>query len=296
LSPLHWSELSFICGGLKPTIGRVNKEKKDADKAKVSGLTRKTAISWVEAEKVNLRGYAVEELIGRVSWGEALCLLLLGELPPKNHAAMLEAILVSVIDHGVKPPSTIAAVTVANTGASLNSAVAAGILSINKYHGGAIEDCMKALTEAVELQQNESLSPSEAAAQIVDNYKAKGVRISGFGHRYHAADPRTVRLFELAKELRVAGKFVEQAEVLERVLSEKSNKNLPINADGAIAALLCEMNFPPKTANGIFMIARTAGLVAHVVEEQERNPPMRTIENYEYDGQELRTLATDEHR
>jgi citrate synthase len=247
---------------------------------------RKTSISWVEAEKISLRGYAIEDLIGCISLGEAIFLLLIGEMPTKNQAKMLEAILVSVIDHGVRPPSTIAAVTVANTGASLNSSVAAGILAINKFHGGAIEDAMRAISEAVEIQMQENVSAVEAAEKIVQTYKSKGKRISGFGHRFHEADPRTVRLFELSKELNVAGKHVEQAEILEKVLSEKSGKGLPINADGAIAALLCEMNFPPKTANGIFMIARVAGLVAHATEEQERNPPMRTVsvEDYEYDG------------
>ena len=246
---------------------------------------RKTSISWVEAEKIKLRGFAIEDLIGKISWGEALGLLLLGAIPPKNHAQLLEAILVSVIDHGVRPPSTIAAVTVANTGASLNSAVAAGILAINKYHGGAIEDAMLAISEAVNLQATTGLDKLQTAEKVVTDYKTRGMRISGFGHRFHAADPRTVRLFEFAKELKVAGKYVEQAEVLEQVLSEKSGKHLPINADGAIAALLCEMNFPPKIANGIFMIARTAGLVAHVVEEQANNPPMRTVdvENYEFE-------------
>lgn len=246
---------------------------------------RKTSLSWVEAEKITLRGYPVEDLIGNRSYGEVLFLMLLGHLPTQEQAKMLEAIIISVIDHGVKPPSTIAAVTVANTGASLNSAVAAGILAINKYHGGAIEDAMEAISSAVKLQETEGLDTFQAAEKTVLIYKEKGTRISGFGHRFHAADPRTVRLFELAKELKVAGKYVEQAEVLEKVLSEKSSKALPINADGAIAALLCEMNFPPKIANGIFMIARTAGLVAHAVEEQENNPPMRTIdvENYEFE-------------
>ena len=248
---------------------------------------RKTAISWVEAEKINLRGYRIEDLIGGISFGETIFLILRGELPTANQAKMLEAILVSVIDHGVRPPSTIAAVTVANTGASLNSAVAAGILAINKFHGGAIEDAMKAIAEAVNLQESENLSAFDSAEKVVQNYKAQGIRISGFGHRFHQADPRTVRLFELAKELQIAEKFVEQAEILEKILSEKSGKSLPINADGAIAALLCEMNFPPKTANGIFMIARVAGLVAHATEEQERNPPMRTVdaESYEFDGE-----------
>jgi citrate synthase len=246
---------------------------------------RKTSLSWVEAEKITLRGTPVEDLIGHRSYGEVLFLLLLGKLPTLEQAKMLEAIIVSVIDHGVKPPSTIAAVTVANTGANLNSAVAAGILAINKYHGGAIEDAMQAIGEAVKLQETDSLDAVQAAEKTVANYKEKGNRISGFGHRFHAADPRTVRLFALAKELNIAGKYVEQAEVLEKILSEKSGKSLPINADGAIAALLCEMDFPPKIANGIFMIARVAGLVAHAVEEQENHPPMRTVEveNYEFE-------------
>ena len=155
---------------------------------------RKTAISWVEAEKINLRGYTIEDLIGRVSWGEAIYLLLRGELPPPNHARLLEAILISVIDHGVRPPSTIAAVTVANTGANLNAAVAAGILAINKYHGGAIEDAMRVLSEAVQTQAAENLDVEQAAAKIIAVYKNRNERISGFGHRFHAADPRTVRL------------------------------------------------------------------------------------------------------
>jgi citrate synthase len=248
-------------------------------------FARKTSISWVEAEKISLRGFPVEDLIGNRTYGEVLYLLLLGKLPTKEHAKMLEAIIISVIDHGVKPPSTIAAVTVANTGASLNSAVAAGILAINKYHGGAIEDAMFAIDEAVNLQKTERLDATESAGKIVGIYKERGERISGFGHRFHAADPRTVKLFDLAKELKIAGKFINQAEILEKVLSEKSSKPLPINADGAIAACLLEMNFLPKIANGIFMIARTAGLVAHVVEEQENNPPMRTVdvENYNYE-------------
>lgn len=253
---------------------------------------RRTAISWVEAEKINLRGYRIEDLIGRVSWGAATYLLLRGELPPPDHARLFEAILISVIDHGVRPPSTIAAVTAANTGANLNASVAAGILAINKYHGGAIEDAMRVLSQSIQTQAAENLDAERAAKKIIAVYKTRGERVSGFGHRFHAADPRATRLFELAKELNVAGKYVEQAEILETVLSETVGKHLPINADGAIAALLCEMNFPPATANGVFMIARVAGLVAHAAEEQERHAPMRTVdaENYEYDGETERKL------
>jgi citrate synthase len=246
---------------------------------------RRTSISWVEAGKISLRGFAIEDLIGKLSFGETLYLLLLGKMPPENHARLLEAILISVIDHGVKPPSTITAVTVANTGGSLNAAVAAGILAINEYHGGAIEKAMYAISEAVKLQEKKGLDKLESAAELVDQYKSSKQRLSGFGHRFHGSDPRTVRLFEIAKELQIDGKYVEQAKAIEKVLSKKQGKNLPINADGAIAALLCEMGFPPKIANGIFMIARVPGLVAHAVEEQECNPPMRTVEveNYEFE-------------
>jgi citrate synthase len=248
-------------------------------------VKRKTSISWVQAEKIQIRGHSIEDLIGNIAFGEMLYLVLIGKIPSKEYGKMLEAILVSVIDHGVRPPSTIAAVTVANTGSSLNSAVAAGLLAINKYHGGAIEDAMKAIAETVDRQELEGIDERSAAIRTISDYKQRGERVSGFGHRFHSADPRTVRLFDLSRELKIAGKFVEQAEVLAEVLTEKSGKHLPINADGAIAALLCEMSFPPKLANGIFMIARTAGLVAHVVEEQQNNPPMRTVEveNYEFE-------------
>lgn len=246
---------------------------------------RKTSISWVEQESIKVRETSIENLIGNNSYGEVLYLLLLGKKPPKNFAQMLEAILISVIDHGVKPPSTISAVTVANTGGNLNSSIAAGILAINEFHGGAIEKAMNAIFEAVKLQESKGLDKIQSAEELFDKYKSEGKRISGFGHRFHGSDPRTVRLFELAEELKVIGKFVEQAKAIEKVAGEKLGRNLPINADGAIAALLCEMDFPPKIANGIFMIARVPGLVAHVVEEQENNPPMRTVdvESYEFE-------------
>jgi len=248
------------------------------------GTKRHTSISWVEAEKISVRGVGIEDLIGGFSFSEAIFLVLRGSRPTAPELRVFEAILVSVIDHGVRPPSTIAAVTVANTGADLNAAVAAGILAINKFHGGAIEDAMATVRDSVELI--ESLGSAEAAAfETVRLHRAAGRRISGFGHRFHGSDPRTVRLFEIAAENGLAGRYVAQARAIESALSA-GGRRLPINADGAIASLLLELGFPDKTANGIFIIARVAGLVAHAVEEQERNQPMRTVsvEDYEYDG------------
>lgn len=248
---------------------------------------RKTSISWVEAERIYIRGYRIEDLIGRVSWGEAIFLVLAGRFPAEQEARMIEAIMVSVVDHGVRPPSTVAAVTVANTGAGLSSAVAAGILAINEYHGGAIESAMHAISRAVDLRQSESLTEDEAAEAIIRAYRKEGKRVSGFGHRFHSSDPRVTKLFEIAESLKIAGKYVSQARAIERVFVERFNKKLPMNADGAIAAILCELKFPPVAANGLFMASRIVGLIAHVIEEKERNLPMRTVnvEEYEYEGE-----------
>lgn len=246
---------------------------------------RKTSISWVEDGDIKIRGHRIEDLIGKKTLGEVLFLLLTGKMASDEYARMFEAILVSVVDHGVRPPSTIATTTVANTGAELNASVAAGVLAINKYHGGAIEKSMAAISEAVSLQEQGAMDKIQAAEEIVSRYRSENKRVSGFGHRHHRSDPRTLKLFKMARDLGIAGKHVEQTEALEEVLSKKFGKNLPINADGAIAALLCEMDFSPRIANGIFMIARVPGLVAHAVEEQENHPPLRSVDvdNYEFE-------------
>jgi citrate synthase len=248
---------------------------------------RRTSISWVEAERIVVRGSAIEDLIGNVTFAEAIFLVLRGERPGPEEARLFESILVAIIDHGVRPPSTIAAVTVANTGAELNASVAAGILAINRFHGGAVEESMNAIRKAFARRLENRTDAMDAARATVAEFRESGERISGFGHRFHAADPRTGRLFALAAELGLSRGFVEQARALERALAESTGRNLRINADGAIAALLLELRFPPQAANGVFMIGRVPGLVAHAVEERESNPPMRTVsvEDYEYVGE-----------
>ena len=111
--------------------------------------------------------------------------------------------------------------------------------------------------------------------------------MAGFGHRIHSADPRTARLFELADEADVRGPYLDAARAVERVFADRG-KPLPINVDGAIGAVLTQLGFAPAVMNGIFMIARVPGLVAHVVEEQSRMKPMRKIDpvNHWYDGPE----------
>ncbi|RMH74211.1 MAG: citryl-CoA lyase [Gemmatimonadetes bacterium] len=254
--------------------------------------TWKTEITNIKPNKVMLRGYPIDQLMGNISYAQGVYLALKGELPTENVGKLIDAILVSSIDHGVTPPSAMAAMIAASTGAALNSALAAGILSINRFHGGAIEDCMRAILEVKAYKEEQQCDDATAATAIVANYRAKKVRIAGFGHRIHTEDPRTIKLFRLADELNLAGEFVELGKALEAAISESLGKKLPMNVDGAIAALLCELDFEPDLANAFFIMARVPGLVAHIREEQTRQKPMRRIDpnNWEYDGAEERFL------
>jgi len=252
----------------------------------------KTAITKIEPNKISVRGYPVDELMGKISFPQVVYLILKGQLPPENVGKLMEAMLVSSIDHGATPPSTLAAITIASTGAPLNSALAGGILAISKWHGGAIEECMHILHKVEEISATENLSFQEAADRLVKSYREKKMKISGYGHRFHTRDPRSRKLFQLAEELGVAGKYVEMARALEAAIESNLGKKLPINVDGAIATMLCELDFPSELANAFFIMARIPGLVAHIYEEQTRYKPMRKIHpaDHEYDGPEERHL------
>ncbi|MCZ6811780.1 MAG: citryl-CoA lyase, partial [Planctomycetota bacterium] len=236
-----------------------------------------TAITQIEPNHVRLRGYDIGELMGPVSFGSAVYLILRGELPDEKVGRLMEAILVSSIDHGATPPSALAARTAASTGASLGASVAAGLLAINRYHGGAIEDCARQLAGIVRRCDKTGDSLDNAAKAVLDDLKADAQRMAGFGHRIHTDDPRTKRLFGLAVEAGVDGPHMEAARAVHRVF-DSAGKNLPMNVDGAIAAVLADLGFEPSVMNGLFMIARLPGLVAHVVEEQTRERPMRKID------------------
>ena len=262
-----------------------------ADESKSSW---KTAITAIAPNQVRVRGFDIAELMGNVSFGAAVYLILRGEMPSPEVGRLMDAILVSSIDHGATPPSALAARTVASTGATLSASVAAGILSINQFHGGAIEDCARQLSHIIHRCNETGRSLDQVAEAVLDEMKAQGRRMSGFGHRVHTNDPRTVRLFELAEAAGVNGPHMEAARAVERVFADagKPAGGLPINVDGAIGAILADLGFSYEVMNGLFMIARAPGLIAHVVEERSREKPMRQIDpaNHSYDGPPPRSL------
>jgi citrate synthase len=254
--------------------------------------TWKTAITEIGPNKVAVRGYRIDELMGRISFGEMVYLVLKGELPIPEIGKLMDAMLVSSVDHGATPPSALAARTVASGGAPLTTAIAGGIMTINRHHGGAIEGCMRVLQELVAYKDGKGIDATTAAREKMAEFRARKMRIPGYGHRVHSDDPRTKRLFALAQATGVAGEYIEAGHALRRAMKETLGRDLPMNVDGAIAAVLCELGFPPELGNGFFAISRTVGLTAQVYEETTRERPMRKISPtaHEYDGPPDRTL------
>jgi len=258
----------------------------------MTDLRWKTSVTKVEPNKVSIRGYPVDKLMGKISFAQVIYLVLTGNMPSAEVGKLVDAIFVSSVDHGASPPSVLAARTVASTGAELNAAIASGVLAISKYHGGAIQEAMHLFLDIARRMEEGKKSETDAVWDVLNEMKEKGKRASGFGHRIHTEDPRTKRLFNLAQELDLAGKHIQIALAVEKSLKDMLGKPLPINVDGAIAAVLCDLDLPSEIGNAFFIIARVPGLVAHIHEEKIRMRPMRKIhpQDFEYDGPEEREL------
>src|SRR5580765_5104559 len=257
-------------------------------------MSWQTSLTSIEPNKILVRGYPLDEMMGRLSFAEAAYLLLMGELPTAAIGRMFAAILVSSIDHGVTPPSTLAARNVATSGAPLKDCVAAGILAFGPHHGGDIESCMRFLDGGLTHIRSGS-TVQQAAEAIVGECVRLGEEPPGFGHRFHTRDPRAARLFQMALELEVEGEHVRLIRVTERALESQTahfGRPLPVNVDGAIAAICADLGFAYELGNAIFLISRLPGLIAHAHEERARQSPMRQIDpkDHDYDGAGQRRL------
>jgi citrate synthase len=253
-----------------------------------------TALTSIAPNSILIRGYPVDEMMGRLSFADAVYLLLMGELPSPAIGRMLNAVLVSSIDHGVTPPSTLAARNVATSGAPLKDCVAAGILAFGPHHGGDIESCMRFLDSGLSLVRN-GRTMQQAAEALVEECLRERQMPPGFGHRFHSRDPRAARLFQMALELELEGEHVRMIRAAERALDarhEEVGRRIPVNVDGAIAAICADLGFAYELGNAIFLISRLPGLIAHAHEERARQTPMRQIDpkDHLYDGSRERRL------
>jgi len=269
-----------------------------ADLSRRPGRTQdlrwRTAVTRIEANSILIRGYPVDELMGRLSFGEAVYLILRGELPSPTIGRLFSAVLISSIDHGVTPPSTLATLNVATAGASIGASVAAGILAFGAPHSGDVESCMRFLDSGLSRVRDGASIP-DVARELVREHLADNTRPPGFGHRIHTRDPRAARLLQMAHELELDGEHVRLLRAIEQVIEghpEGTEQPLPLNVNGAIGAVCGDLGFSPDLGNAIFVLARVPGLIAHANEERQRQKPMRQIDprDHVYDGPPVRRL------
>ncbi len=235
----------------------------------------KTKISQHKDGKLYVRGLSLEELIQKHTFTEVIFLLLKGQMPSEKEAKMLDAILVATAEHGIHAPSAFVTRAAASTGNPINAALAAGILTVGEWHGGAVE-------KAAEMLQSEK-SAEEVVAEAIKN---KG-KLAGYGHKvYKDEDPRTEAIFAKAKELELSQKYIDKAVAIGQEFEKQSGKKLPINFDGAIAAIISELGFDWRLGKAVFALGRLPGLIAHAHEEIVNEKPYRRLEedDVEYTG------------
>ncbi|MCF1436911.1 citryl-CoA lyase [Agrobacterium vitis] len=244
----------------------------------------RTAITDFGDGRINIRGVPIEELMRWGSFGDVVFLLFAGRKPNAGEGRLFNAILIAASDHGPTSPSTLAGRVIASGNRRApEAAVAGGLLAIGDAHGGAGEASMVMLSEALRAADNVG-NLDAAALSIVKQAKEQKRRLPGLGHRFHGADPRANALFSQAEAQSVSAGPIAMIKAIERALETESGRHLPINVDGAIAAVLLGMGFEPLIARLIFIIGRCAGVATHVREELEREKPMRIRFPYIYDG------------
>lgn len=244
----------------------------------------RTGITTSKDGEIRVYGHDVASLMVNATFTDTIFLLHRGRLPEPAERRLFDAMLVSIADHGPGAPSGAASRIVASANrVAPEAAVAAGVLAIGDAHAGAGLACFEIIRAALERAKREDLSLSQVAELVARETKDAGERLPGLGHRYFKEDPRTIVLFRLAKELGVAGEGVQFITELEKAVAV-AIKPLPINVDGAQAALLHDMGFTAPMARFMFIIGRVAGLTAQVAEEYTRERPMRIRIPVIYDG------------
>ncbi len=233
---------------------------------------RTTAISASNAETIVVRGRdLVNDLIGAVDFTEHFWLLVTGKLPTQDQRRVLDATLVAIAEHGLVPSVQASRMTLAAAPEAMQGAVAAGILGCGSVVLGSSEAAGRFFAEILAKADGANLSIDDAAAQVLRDYRAVKRAIPGYGHPLHkGADPRAQKLLQISRDSGTAGRHVEVALAVERHIPQIVGKALAMNVSGAIPSVLLDAGFPLGALKGVPLLARTAGLIAHLLEEQLR--------------------------
>ncbi|WP_430470293.1 citryl-CoA lyase [Thalassospira lucentensis] len=264
---------------------------------KTAGDVEHEVSDWWQSSIIDMKpgeirysGYAIEDLIGNVSFPAMIWLMTRGDLPNPKQAKLLEAALVAAVDHGPQAPSIAIARMAATCGVGLNNAMASAVNVLGDVHGGAGEQAV-ALYRDIARRIDDGVSVAQAVSDGLDHQISEhGKHIPGFGHRFHPTDPRAPRLLGLvedaAKDGIVEGHFGMIAREVEKMLEVRKGKKIPMNIDGATAVIYAELGFDAPLARGLFCLSRSVGILAHAWEQTQqggRNKgpiPRRMIWNY----------------
>lgn len=232
----------------------------------------RTKIIDMKPGEIRYHGYPIEELIGRIGFAEMVWLMTRGELPSQAQSALLEAALMSAVDHGPQAPSIAIARMAMTCGSSLNNAMASAVNVLDDVHGGAGEQAVELYQSIAERLQG-GMTLAEATGEGLAVWRERhGKIVPGFGHRFHPVDPRAPRLLQLIDEAaergEINGRYAAIAREIERQLAETKGKPIPLNIDGATAAIYAELTFPAPLARGLFCLSRSVGILAHAWEQK----------------------------
>jgi citrate synthase len=239
-----------------------------------------TSIIEMRPGVIRYRGYAIEELIGRIGFAEMVWLMTRGELPKAEQAKLLEAALVAAVDHGPQAPSIAIARMAMTCGVGINNAMASAINVLGDVHGGAGEQCVRfyqrianRLTGKTPKAQTRQAIVAAVESEM-DALTKRGVgHVPGFGHRFHPIDPRAPKLLQLADKAAAAGvipgSFAIIGRTVETTLAKRKGQKIPMNIDGATAVIFAELGFPAPLCRGLFVLSRSVGALAHAWEESQ---------------------------
>lgn len=233
-----------------------------------------TEIIDMKPGSIRYRGYAIQDLIGNLGFAEMIWLMLRGDLPGPGQGALLEAALVSGVDHGPQAPSVAIARMAITCGVGLNNAMGSAVNVLGDVHGGAGEQAVGLYQDVADYIMA-GMSEADAVRKALDEFiQEQGKYVAGFGHRFHPTDPRAPRLLELVDKAAgqgiVSGKFAAIGRAIERELSARKGKSIPMNIDGATAVIYAELGFPAPLARGLFCLSRSVGILAHAWEQSQQ--------------------------
>lgn len=231
----------------------------------------RTDIGWSDASSITLFGRDFpSEILGHLNLGDMGFMELTGRFPDERESRMFNAMVVTLVEHGITPSAIVARMTYLGAPESLQGAVAAGLNGLGTVFVGSIEGAAKLLRDAMPTP-DAGADFNALARAAVESFRKDGRIVPGIGHPFHKPiDPRTPRLIELARETGFDGPYLTLMLAVAGEAERVSGKVLPVNATGAIGALCCEMGFDWKICRGLGVMARAVGLVGHILEESRR--------------------------